>query len=246
MHSPQDEVVSIHNAERIFRAVPHPRSFVSLHGADHLLSNAEHGSYAADMIGAWARHVADGQAAQADRAGREHARDAGGAGASASAADTLGAAGAGRAAALQPAEGYTVVAQIGREPYAVQMSNGEHALVADEPESVGGGDRGGNPFVYLLSALGSCTAMTVRMYADRKGWNLEGATVHLRHRKVKPEEIEIDPNSTKAKQVDHIEMQIELTGELSEQERTRLIEIAHHCPVHRTLTSPTRIDVTEI
>ena len=110
-----------------------------------------------------------------------------------------------------------------------------YALVADEPASVGGTDSGPTPYDYLLAALGSCTAMTVRMYADRKLWPLESVTVHLSHKKVHARDCE--ECETEDRKIDRIGLELELRGPLEESQRRRLLEIAERCPVHRTLES---------
>ncbi len=114
------------------------------------------------------------------------------------------------------------------------MANG-HTLVADEPVGMGGMGAGLTPYDYLVAALGACTAMTVRMYADRKGWPLESVTVRLDHQRIHAKDCE--ECETKEGRIDRIERELELAGPLKEQQRRRLLEIADRCPVHRTLES---------
>ena len=121
-----------------------------------------------------------------------------------------------------------------------EISAGSHTLVADEPESLGGKDEGPNPYDYLLGALGACTAMTLRMYADRRGWPLESITVRLGHQKIHARDCA--ECETEGGKIDRIEREIELEGDLSEEQREKLLEIADKCPVHRTLTSETIIE----
>jgi uncharacterized OsmC-like protein len=117
-----------------------------------------------------------------------------------------------------------------------------YALVADEPASVGGTASGPTPYDYLLAALGSCTAMTVRMYADRKRWPLEAVTVHLSHKKVRARDCE--ECETKDRKIDHIVLDIKLAGPLEEPQRRRILEIAERCSVHRTLESEVMMETS--
>jgi putative redox protein len=123
----------------------------------------------------------------------------------------------------------------GAQGFAQEITVGDHLLLADEPIAMGGGDTGPNPYDLLLAALGSCTSMTLSMYARRKQWPLEAVRVKLRHSRVHA----ADCAECEAKEgtVDRIEREVELTGPLDEKQRARLLEIADKCPVHRTLTS---------
>ena len=112
---------------------------------------------------------------------------------------------------------------------------GRHHIAADEPVSVGGTDTGPSPYDFLLAALGACTSMTVGMYARRKGWPLEEATVNLRYAKVHA--IDCAECETKEGMLDRIELDIHFAGSLTDEQRSKLLEIANKCPVHRTLTS---------
>ena len=130
----------------------------------------------------------------------------------------------------------SVVVEAGRLPYAQNISVGSHLLQGDEPVSAGGSDVGPNPYELLLAALGSCTSMTVRMYADRRQWPLEGVHIELSYARVHAEDC--TACDLELKLVDGIEMELSLFGKLSESQRQRLREIANKCPVHRTLESP--------
>ncbi len=126
------------------------------------------------------------------------------------------------------------------EGLCTEMEAGGHTVVADEPESLGGTDAGPTPYDYLLAALGGCTAMTLRMYADRKGWPLESVTVRLSQDRIHA--TDCGECETEEGRIDRIEREIELAGPLEEEQRRRLLEIADMCPVHRTLNTEVLVE----
>lgn len=132
------------------------------------------------------------------------------------------------------------VVVINRDGLRTEISAGDHSLLADEPAGLGGTGAGPTPYDYLVGALGACTAMTVRMYADRKDWPLESVTVRLSHEKIHARDC-ADCETQNGK-IDRIEHEVELEGDLDEDQREKLLEIAAKCPVHRTLASETIIE----
>lgn len=203
-HSPVDETVGVENASRLFLAAKHPKSFISLDDADHLLRGDEPARHAAEMIAAWAaRYVVDAEPVDPPR----------------------------------PVADSVVVRETGAGRFQNHVVSGDHIQMADEPLSVGGDDSGPTPYQYLNAALGACSSMTMRMYADRKGWPLKQATVTLHHSRGHAEDCEACADG-QDRHVDIIERKIRLEGDLDADQRTRLLEIADKCPVHRTLNSP--------
>ncbi len=149
---------------------------------------------------------------------------------------------AGAPFAKAPAPGEVVVAEVGFGRYAQVVYDGKHRLTADEPEQVGGLDTGPNPYGLLLAALGACTSITLRMYAERKKWPLRHVAVRLRHSKSHAKDCAgCDEKPVK---IDHIEREIELTGDLSDEQRQRLLAIANKCPVHETLMRANEVVTT--
>ncbi|HWV96134.1 MAG TPA: bifunctional alpha/beta hydrolase/OsmC family protein [Xanthobacteraceae bacterium] len=206
LHSPTDNTVGIDNATHIFVAAKHPKSFVSLTGADHLLNQKRDTEYVAHVVAAWVERYLDPVVAE------------------------------------QPpdAEPRRVVVQETRDgKLQQQITVGPHRMLADEPASVGGADTGPNPYEFLLSGLGACTSMTMRMYADRKALPLDRVTVTLSHRKIHAKDCA--ECETKDGMLDHIERVIAIEGDLDDEQRQRLMDIADKCPVHRTLTSEIHI-----
>jgi putative redox protein len=138
----------------------------------------------------------------------------------------------------QPGPGEVIV-RAGRYGFAQEITAGRHTLRADEPVGVGGTDTGPNPYDLLLAALGSCTSMTVRLYADRKKWPLHEVTVRLSHEKIYARDcLECE---TKEGRLDQVTREIELTGPLDAEQRARLLQIADRCPVHQTLQAELHI-----
>ncbi len=206
LHSPTDDIVGIDNATRIFVAAKHPKSFISLSGADHLLSRKSDADYVADVIAAWAQRYLE--ATPSSRAEDSGSRS-------------------------------VVVRETRRGKFQQSVTIGPHRLTADEPSAAGGDDTGPGPYDFLLAALGACTSMTLRLYADRKTLPLDRVAVTLRHSRIHAEDCA--ECETKAGMIDRIEREIAIDGALDPQQRQKLMEIADKCPVHRTLTSEIRI-----
>ncbi|MFQ5554793.1 MAG: alpha/beta fold hydrolase [Acidimicrobiia bacterium] len=203
LHSPVDTTVGVEEAAAIFGAARHPKSFVSLDHADHLLHDEADSRYAGTVIAAWASRYLE--SSLADRAAAPSSDD--------------------------PPRSTTVV-RTGSGYRTDIISNG-FPLTADEPLSVGGTNLGPTPYDLLLSSLGACTSMTLRMYADRRGWPLAAVTVTLSHRKLHARDCE--ECEGEEGYVDHIERFVALDGSLDDSQRARLRLIADKCPVHKTL-----------
>lgn len=203
LHSPQDRTVAVEEAAKLYGAARHPKSFVSLDGADHLLSDGEDARYAGQVIAGWsARYIPVPDSA--------------------------------------PLKSQKQVAvRLGPEGYTTEVMVRHHSLTADEPERIGGNDYGPSPYELLSAALGACTAMTIQMYARRKKWPVEEVEVHIDHRKDYADDMtHSDEQPTK---IDHFDRTLLLRGELTEEQRARLLEIADRCPVHMTLHAAVEI-----
>jgi len=209
-HSPTDEIVGIENASHIFIAAKHPKSFVSLAGADHLLSRRSDAAYVASVIHAWAERYLD----MPDDAPE-----------------------------LSDDSGKVVVRETRAGRFQQEVTAGRHRFLADEPVEVGGQDSGPGPYDLLLAALGACTAMTLRLYAERKALPLDRVVVRLSQAKIHA--VDCEACETREGMIDRIERAITLSGKLDEEQRRRLLEIADKCPVHRTLTSEVEIRTVE-
>jgi putative redox protein len=134
----------------------------------------------------------------------------------------------------------TVIVQGSAVGFAQAITVGRHQLTCDEPTDVGGTNTGPTPYDLLLAALGSCTSMTLAMYARHKGWPLEAVTVRLRHAKIHA--ADCAACESKEGRLDYIERAVELTGVLTDEQRARLLDIANKCPVHQTLMSEIHIE----
>ena len=132
-----------------------------------------------------------------------------------------------------------VIVRGGGAGFAQEIEIGPHRLKGDEPLAFGGTDTGPSPYDFLLVGLGTCTSMTISLYAQRKGWPLDSVTVLLHHSKIHA--IDCAECETKVGKIDRIEREIQLTGALTTEQRAKLMEIADKCPVHRTLTSEINI-----
>jgi uncharacterized OsmC-like protein/esterase/lipase len=210
-HSPTDDLVGIDNASHIFTTAKHPKSFISLAGADHLLSRTSDAVYVAHVVAAWVERYID-MAGVADPA-------------------------------AEIPEGTVVVRETRASLFQQEVAVGKHRFLADEPAAVGGTDTGPGPYDLLLAALGACTSMTVRLYAERKQIPLERTSVHLRHGKIYA--TDCATCETKEGKIDHIDREITFEGNLDAETRARLLEMADKCPVHRTLKSEVDIRTVE-
>lgn len=202
MHSPVDATVSVDNAQKIFTTALHPKSFVSLDNADHLLSDEADARYAGAVISAWSRRFLEASDPEA-------------------------------------AEN-TVVYGRTEDGFLCRVQAGRHGLLADEPVKQKGSDLGPDPYKYLAAALGTCTVMTLNMYARHKKLAVERVSCEVSHDRIHAEDC--DDCEKSAGKVDRLVRVIALEGELTDEERQRMLEIADRCPVHRTLENEIRVE----
>ena len=207
MHAPLDDTVSIDHAANIFQAAQHPKSFVSLDKAGHLLMDKADASYAGKVIGAWLDHYLP-QATPAP---------------------------------IAVENGHILVVQRPGAKFTQDVYSSKHHLVADEPAELKGSDLGMNPYEMLLASLGSCTAMTMKMYADHKKIPIESIQVDLKHEKKYFDDCKTCDEG-QPKKIDHIHKKIKISGPICTQQRQRLYEISEKCPVNRTLNTEIKID----
>lgn len=204
IHSPVDEIVEISNAREIYEKARHPKSFISLDGADHLITKKEDAFYVGEVISSWASRYLDklhnDYKLQTDK---------------------------------------QVVVRTHSDSFTSEILAAGHKIIADEPLDVGGNNFGPGPYDLLLSSLGACTSMTLKMYMDRKGWEYSSIEVHLSHTHDHSEDAKNTDNPSG--KIDLIQREVLVHGNLDEDQKTKIVEIADKCPVHRSLHSPTEV-----
>ena len=204
LHSPQDLVVEISNAEQLYTAAFHPKSFISLNGADHLLTDEKDGQYVGEVISAWSKKYISVEISENDIKGNQ------------------------------------VKVRLSGDSFTTEILTPYHHLLADEPESVGGKNLGPTPYDLLMASLGTCTAMTLKMYADRKGWRLGEINVYLNHEKVHRKDGDL--LETGGGKISKFSRLLEIQGNITEEISEKLLEIANKCPVHKTLHEPIEVE----
>jgi putative redox protein len=192
MHSPIDDTVSVDHAAKIYGALKHPKSYISLDQADHLLMNPKDAEYAARTISTWVERYLPEIEEKGESINAE-----------------------------------IVVRSRPGFKFTNDIYSKKHQIIGDEPKKYKGDDLGMNPYELLLSSLGACTSMTMKMYAERKGYDLQDIKVELNHKKEIIDEVPTD----------HITKKIVIEGNLTDEEREKIIKIAEKCPVNRTLKS---------
>lgn len=203
MHAPRDEVVGIENATEIFLAAKHPKSFISLHAADHLLSDPADAAFAGQAIAGWLSRYVPADRPEVDDVHTD-----------------------------------VRVMETGEGRFQNMVRAGRHRLFADEPEKVGGLDTGPTPYDFLSIALGGCTSMTLRLYAERRNLPLGRISVDVTHEKVHAVDCaDCAAGETPDAKIDRFTRIISVECELTDELRAKIVEIANKCPVHRTLES---------
>ena len=202
MHAPFDKVVGIENAHEIYHNAIHPKSFVSLDDADHLLSRPKDSIYVGKMIGTWVERYFEQEENK-----------------------------------MISTEGEQLVGHLNllEDNFTTSIQTKKHSFIADEPESVGGEDFGPSPYDFLSAGLAACTVMTLKMYAERKKWDLQEVFVYITYSKKHSDDLDIAVDTPT--RFDHLKKKLKFIGNLDEKQRQRLKEIAAKCPVHKTLQS---------
>ncbi len=204
LHSPQDTVVGIKNAEEIYKAAQHPKSFVSLDGVDHMLSQKEDSKYVGSVIAGWASRYVE----------------------------------------IPPPEYIKSKSKVAAsldsdDKFSTNLKLGDHHFIADEPVEFGGNNFGPSPYEFLSAGLAACTVMTIQMYAKRKKWEVENVTCHINY--LKDHAVDCGHCEEDSAKIDTFSREIKLTGNLSEEQKKKLLEIADKCPVHKTLHTKTQV-----
>ncbi|WP_026776592.1 bifunctional alpha/beta hydrolase/OsmC family protein [Polaribacter sp. Hel_I_88] len=210
IHAPFDKIVGIDNAQEIYTNAMHPKSFISLDDADHLLSNKTDSIYVGNMIGTWV----DKYFPQEENK-------------------------------MMQTDGEQLVAHLNllEDNFTTSIQTKKHTFIADEPATIGGDDFGPSPYDFLSAGLAACTVMTLKMYAQRKKWDLQEVFAYITYSKKHSDDLGLDVD--KPTRLDHLQKKLKLVGNLDDKQIKRLKEIASKCPVHKTLLSTTIID-TEI
>ncbi|MGK0328483.1 bifunctional alpha/beta hydrolase/OsmC family protein [Polaribacter sp.] len=210
LHAPFDKIVGIENAHQIYHNAIHPKSFVSLDTADHLLSKSSDSIYVGNMIGTWAERYFEPE---------ENS--------------------------MISAEGEQLVGHLNvlEDNFTTSIQTKKHSFIADEPTSVGGDDFGPSPYDFLSAGLAACTVMTLKLYAERKKWDLQEVFVYITYSKKHSDDLNIDVDTPT--RFDHLQKKLKFIGDLDEKQTQRLKEIASKCPVHKTLQNKIMIE-TEI
>lgn len=202
MHSPFDTIVGVKNAEMLYHNAHHPKSFVTLDDADHLLSNPKDSIYVGNVIGTWVqRYFPQYENTMLETKGEQLV-------------------------------GHLNIVE---DNFTTSIQTKNHFMIADEPASIGGDDFGPSPYEYVNAGLAACTVMTLKMYAQRKKWDLQEVFVYVSHTKKHSDELEL--NIEKPGYLDHISKKLKFVGNLDTSQKQRLKEIASRCPVHKTLQS---------
>jgi putative redox protein len=225
MHSPIDSTVNISEAEKIYQAALHPKSFVSLDDADHLLTNKRDAEYAADVISAWAgRYITHDKSVNKD------------------VSNVMSSMNASKTSAeygkTEITKGHVIVEEKNHK-FTQHVSTASHYWLADEPESVGGNNMGPDPYEHLLAGLGACTAMTLRMYATRKNLAIKHIKVELKHSRNYL--LDCQECEEQSQGIEAIVREISFIGELDAKQQARFLEIADKCPVHKTLHNNVKV-----
>lgn len=207
MHAPFDKIVGIENAHKLYHEAHHPKSFVSLDDADHLLSNVKDSIYAGNMIGTWVQRYFE----QKDNV-------------------------------MLNTNGEQLVAHLNlkEDNFTTSIQTTRHDFIADEPTSFGGDDFGPSPYDFLSAGLAACTVMTLKLYAERKKWDLQEVFAYITYSKKHSDDLMLDVE--KPMRIDHLQKRLKFVGDLDEKQKQRLKEIASKCPVHKTLKSEVIIE----